>query len=467
MRTPTPLNTTGIVGSQQQSLDKDRQVSLVLDHFQAQPAFLRSESPTARRLNKSPSAAKKRNKQTNGNFSSIHYQDKALSLVYQHYCGYRLEFGIPVNITSPYKIHFVPDKYYKEKCEWMDHEMIELCQRVNAEECASLFSTVSKLLLELGKLTVPPPPQQPFLPNNDRKHEIRRLWAHKRTAWDLPLFLMRCAATSQKSSRLCTPFPLGYERHPAFVLHHNNIRDTALQQPQRTCDEASLVSFLSSRQWTEKVKLAVDDNVSTKTNTKAIQVTLDLRHDPTPHFQQLVHQRGSVKAFHGTSIENAWSILNFGLCTHPAIQKNGALMGPAVYLSDKYDVAYFFATQNGSAKYLPRAIWRAAPSFWNLLSSLSPSLVQYLQDPHAAVDLTCYAVVECTIVQPPKKHDDDPHFNGTKRRDHYFAVPNPQDIHMEQMHLILEFTKRPTLSPWMAALMVLVVVLVWKLPVFS
>jgi Poly(ADP-ribose) polymerase catalytic domain len=296
------------------------------------------------------------------------------------------------------------------------------------------------------------------------------------TTWDLPLFLMRCAATSGKSSKLCTPFPPNINQNhlPSITLRY--VRDNLLsylQKPKQnirpTHDEMSMIEFLSCLQWTEHARISCDDQptVHTKENSnscKLVKVSLDLNRDALPHFQEQVQKSGgSTKVYHGTSIENAWSIVNYGLLQHPSLQKNGAMLGPGVYLSSKYDVAYYFATQNGSVKYLPTEIWKTPPSFWRILGTTTSGPTRSLLEESRknGLEMMCYAVLECSIANPCKE-DKDSTRNRIKQNDTYFVVKSPHDIHMENIHLIFEFHKRPTFWKWAVWALLAAAVFLWK-----
>ncbi|KAL3909012.1 MAG: hypothetical protein SGILL_008261, partial [Bacillariaceae sp.] len=299
-------------------------------------------------------------------------------------------------------------------------------------------------------------------------------------------------------SRLCTPFPqeaIDHDRSPMFVLAY--LRDNIisyLQDTKRnvhpTVDEQAMIEFLACMEWTEHARISINDNkddddkkIKASPNTvtatsKSTKVTINLNRDTTPQFKHLAEKRGSLKAFHGTSVESAWSILNFGLQQHPSIQKNGAFMGPGVYLSSNYDVAYFFATQNGSAKRLAPEMWRSSPCFWRLVASkttTTDNLRKMAQD--HSLDLMCYVVVECTIIQPttPDDHRSSGRTKNSNQRETskqegtYYVVPNLHEIHMENMHLTFEFIKRPRFfGPWtgLALTAVAVIIVFWNVSGF-
>jgi hypothetical protein len=113
------------------------------------------------------------------------------------------------------------------------------------------------------------------------------------------------------------------------------------------------------------------------------------------------------------------------------------MMGQGVYLTTSYDVAYFFATKD--TKPLPRHIWWQ-PSFWNVIGMTAP-----VADDLENWIVTCYAVVESTIILPPRqqegnKANEDNHC--TRRAGKYYVVPNPQDMRMNKVHLTVELSNR-------------------------
>jgi hypothetical protein len=451
----------------------DDEICMILDHFRMQPAFVSASKNNL-------SSPKSRRHKT-AQFNSVYYKDSNLILVYllKSY-GIRLEFLVST-IKKPHQISYIADNYSAAKDPRFQEYFSDLCSKISTNDDQSLFSTVSKLLAEFQKL------DPPRMSANRSQHHLRLL-AKRRTTWDMPMFLMRCAATSGKSSRLCTPFPqesIDHDRAPSFVLAY--IRDNIisyLQDTKRsvhpTMDEQAVMEFLACLQWTEHASITINDgkdghddknksSADTTATSKAVKVTINLNRDTTPHFNDMIKGRGLVKAFHGTSIESAWSILNFGLQQHPAIQKNGAMLGPGVYLSSKYDVAYFFATQNGSAKRLQPEIWRSMPCFWRLVASPSKAVMndlrQMAQD--RSVDLMCHVVVECTIVQPQAANGNANNTTkeGSKQEGTYYVVSDLHEIHIDKMHLTFEFVKRPKFfGPWTVALMVvLVITFLWNL----
>jgi hypothetical protein len=449
-----------------------------------------------------------------------------LKLVYL-YRSIRLEFEVSISDStrkSDYRIRFVADRYNQSLDYNFEAQLQTLCNNTSAKtSTSSLYSTVSKLLSELQNFGC-----QPKLRAPPYLHHAHRLFQHRTTTWDLPLFLMRCAATSGNSSKLCTPFPYqdGTDNnnnsnnnnknppHPAFTLRF--IRDNLLsllqiptkhkrqqrRQQQNTIhptfDEQAMMEFLSCLQWTEDVQICwndddddVDnasggtstnaDNKKTKNssdnnrcNSKSLRATLHLNRDALPRFQKQDQHDPSIikKAYHGTSIENAWSILNYGLRQHPSLQKNGELMGPGVYLSSKYDVAYFFATQNGSAKYLPTEIWKQSPCFWRLIGSTKSSTRsrQVMDHSHKiGLDLLCYVVVECTIYKATSISDNNQPEASIQQVDTYFVVKSPYNIHMDRIYLTFEFHQQPRWGKWTVMWWMMVaaaVLLIWNVSCF-
>jgi hypothetical protein len=477
----------------------DEEIPLILDNFQTKPAFESStirgndgtnlgvtnngsQRSTGRFKSKIAAAAKE-------SFANILYKDHTLRLVYV-YRSIRLEFEVNTteSSTRPYQIRFVADRYNQSLDRNFETQLQILCESASAKTTnSSLYSTVSKLLGELQNFNCSPKLRAlPYV------HQANRLYQSRTTAWDLPLFLMRCAATSGKSSKLCSPFPhhdgVSMNHPPSFTLRF--IRDNLLSSLQTTkqqrniiihptSDEQAMMEFLSCLQWTEHAQICRDHNnddvsrvvskgnsSSSSCNSKTLRATLHLNRDALPRFQKHHQDENTIiKAYHGTSIESAWSIMNYGLRQHRSLQKNGEMMGPGVYLSSKYDVAYFFATQNGTAKYLPTEIWRSSPCFWRLVGSTKSTRSRLLMEESrkGGLDLLCYMVVECTIFKPTTT-DDKPEAN-IQQDDTYFVVKSPCNIHMDKIHLTFEFHQRPRL--WKPAIIVvgfiLVALLIWKL----
>lgn len=400
--------------------DKNDEVSVVLHHFQPKPQFL----------------AQKKTKKF-GQFTSTIYKhdSNTLRLVFLHHDGI-LQIGFAVSTVRPYGASYLNDggsisTIGGKQQNSLESICCELAAEVGPSGC-SLFSVVSRLLLSLNKQT--------FHSEDDRsallQSYISRLTSNRRLSWDLPLVLMRCAATSRHSARVCIPLPADctYETGDFAKIHDSLISPFRGKRGPLHRREQTMIAFLASLRWTELSNLSTKKiPTDSPANQKKVKVTIDLTNvsDVTPRISKLAAERGSVTAFHGTTVDRVWSILNFGLLTHGSLQKNGAMMGEGIYLTTSYDVAYFFATKD--TKPLPRQVWWQ-PSFWKVIGMRAPeNLEDWL--------VTCYAVVESTIILPPEDEPLDAK-NCTRRAGKYYVVPDPQDIHMNKVHITVELSKR-------------------------
>ena len=354
---------------------------------------------------------------------------------------------------------------------------------------------------------------------------------------DLELLLLRSAAAGRNRATVCSPVPAEYY-DAAMTIKHGNVEVVAngilattdrmrrrtpllvgvpppqclepsspvstnapvvpVAEQQQQFREQVLLAFLLSLPWTKgglevvatvpaattKTSTIADDNrhrnESPLPSTTTLRLCLDItaaRGDASPRWARLAQQRGVVTAYHGTKIENAWSILNYGLQNlsyHKTVSRNGAMMGTGVYLSTSYDVAAFFA-QTG-ARYTP-ALWQA----WQ-----HPSLARLIQEHAGGADaatrrtiqwdeytVRCFPVFEATILAPPVEGggDDGPGNNNnnnncTRREGNYFVVPNSDDIRITKLHLTLELKKKRPAATWwwpLVCSMIVVCVAFWML----
>jgi hypothetical protein len=266
------------------------EVSIVLQHFQPKPEYL------------IPQAASK--KKRIGSFTSVIYKnDRSLRLVYLYKDGIiRLDFRI--STVQPYAISYLNNANEIQQDE--EGSLDSLCSKISAESRhsgSSLFSVVSRLLLSLDKLKLS---EEAQCAAAFRSH-VSRLTRHRQLSWDLPLVLMRCAATSRKSTKLCSPVPANFSNNPGAIVR---IQDNLIivppaggKEPDRR--EQSMVAFLASLPWTELAKLSTKSIPTPVANRKKIKVIIDLTNvsDATPRFSKLAEERGSITAFHGTTVD--------------------------------------------------------------------------------------------------------------------------------------------------------------------
>lgn len=382
----------------------DDEVSIVLQHFRPQPEFL--------------SAGKKRQR----GFTSVVYKDRALKLCYLYNGILPLRFQVSCN--EPYQVCC-------ELCvvKSLQNQLQDICTLLN-QDVTSLFSVVSRLLLSLHKLSRD-------VTNLSPMHTSKSVYN-----LDLFVFLMRCAAASRNNSTtLCTPIPhfddcIVHDPKSVILAMTNQLDSFKKPTTQQPCSnqEQMLLAFLSALPWANNGKLASTTKGDDKTTKILVSLNLQVG-DETPYFISERNERGVIRAFHGTQVENVWSILNHGLLYNKTIQKNGSILGEGVYLTTSFNVAYFFATSN--AKPLHPQVWQHS-SFWKLTNNM-------MRNPNDNYRVSCYAVVEANILLPPKS----PRKDCTRRDGTYYVVPNPQDISMTKIHLTIEVSKQWSISPFL------------------
>ena len=395
-----------------------------------------------------------------------------------------------VSCLKPYKIQCSSLSNQKENQDLLQ-SFHSISEELNGEGCTnekktlSLFLVVSRLAMKLDQLEESSPENASVLSKPILSQDQRLLL-------DLQVFLMRCAATSSNSANLCTPLPLpweGAQGHHVLSLSdnpvHRSLKTEMLASPENTNQskqllrrKEELLAFFKSLPSTNFGRLAIScpkrgdahdpSTISSSSACHKIDLTLDLmgaRGDDSPKFTALAEEFGTVTAFHGTQIDNIWSILNYGLMNlsnHDRMRKNGAIMGDGVYLSTSRDVAYFFATSQSQSR-LDRRVWERNQSFWNLIQGVTDNGLYKDQQALRAksgktnieMSVACYAVIEATIIRPPPptRGGSVPSKNlkgktHTRRNGKYFVVSNPEDyLRMEKIHLTIEL-KRQEKSFW-------------------
>lgn len=321
--------------------------------------------------------------------------------------------------------------------------------------------------------------------------------AARQILW-LQILLLRSAAAGRNRSELCSPVPVPLMSHSKMLdgdVIANYIFSTTnkmmpqcfgKQSGQKEQNEQEMMwSFLLSLPWILG-ELKVDDHDSVeKGSTLSVDITLDITAalgDETPHFAKLAKEQGVVTAWHGTKVENVWSILNYGLQNlsyHKTLCKNGAMLGEGVYLSTAYSVAAMFAKMD--ARYTPALL-----EAWQ-----HPALLCLIRDHTSTLDntttntgdvgsrnildqytVTCYPVFQATIIAPPEQENATPSTNCTRRDGKYYVVPNSEDIRITRLHLTVELKRKTTaLGSWpptaCSRMLYMITILVVLLSIFS
>ena len=332
-----------------------------------------------------------------------------------------------------------------------------------------------------------------------------------------------------KGTMTCTTKLLATTRNDPQPRRSNRIRrteavaksmSTATAPPSKTRPnlEASSAAKRSMEALTKKPKRNVEAAATTKTSTgsndtpsskndmnssplhpKTTTYTLNLENslgDPSPKFTKLamelrqscsggcsggdINSDGTIRVYHGTSIDNAWSILNYGLLnlSNTRHSRNGAMLGSGVYLTTSYDVAYFFATKhtNSLTKSISPMVWNLSPSCLRILQ-----LEHGIQQPSEHNDLivTGYAVIEANILPPPPSPSSSKSrpstrsqhgvFDGgdgkddtiyTRRDGKYYVVSDSNCIRINKIHITFHISKKMSMKAMIRPFITMIVVAV-------
>mmetsp|Transcript_13627 Transcript_13627/g.29603 ORF Transcript_13627/g.29603 Transcript_13627/m.29603 type:complete len:588 (-) Transcript_13627:117-1880(-) len=321
-----------------------------------------------------------------------------------------------------------------------------------------------------------------------------------RTILGLEMLLLRSAAAGRNRATLCSPIPVEYSAAmggDADVIANCIFATTdrmglggklvsrtivkavtdadTHQHNQQLNEEQTLLAFLLSLSWTEGelevasapsdvdavVTSTITDNKSSNNRKKSmatIRLCLDTTAalgDASPRFDRLAKRRGVVTAYHGTKIENAWSVLNYGLQNlsyHNTLSANGAMMGTGVYLSTAYDVAAFFAKNDARSTPALMQAWRH-PAVLSLIqyacAGSSPTTDSSISGTFwDEYTVACYPVFEAAIIAPPESNDCVDDEDCTRREGKYYVVPNSDNIRITKLHLTMELKKKRTAGVW-------------------
>ena len=352
------------------------------------------------------------------------------------------------------------------------NQLPETCEQTKRAQLESVDSLVSRIA------TV-----QPAKPSS----AVRRML-------DIQTLLIRCAAAGRNRAKICSPIPVEFAssinqdgdllaRQVFSATNHLYSADFRKQgnQMKRT-DEGdqhawTMLTFLLSLPWSKGGRLT--SNNSTR-EAKTAKITLDVSSalgDETPEFTRYSNEFGTVQAFHGTKIENAWSILNHGLRNlsyDNTLSENGAMMGAGVYLSTAFEVADMFAqTATRNSKSLAYAFQHE--SLLRLLHHANFDLISL--GPLYEYDISCLPVFEAKIISPPPAQDKNAAEARTStaidtkkvtRQEGKYFVADSDLIRITKLHLRFDLAKRSSIWSWLSFrpplyLIVLIVAIVWIL----
>lgn len=182
--------------------------------------------------------------------------------------------------------------------------------------------------------------------------------------------------------------------------------------------------------------------------------------DASPSFSSLASKHGTLQAYHGTKVENVWSILNFGLQNlsyNETLAQNGAMLGEGVYLTTARRVAESFAIN--AAERAPRTLSGAFyhESLLHLLHFGNADVANL--DPLDGYEIKCLPVFEAKIIKPPSDENDNDNtdkgfslrsrkrkeLSGTYQEGKYYVCSNGEYVRLTRLYLTIELTKKSDL----------------------
>ena len=325
--------------------------------------------------------------------------------------------------------------------------------------------------------------------------------ASMRRLLDIQTFLIRCAAASKNRSKVCAPLPIEFvnagggdgDTLARLVFASTNLMYAASapkDKSQKLCGTEgwNLLSFLlslpsSGCQLTKVPKSTSGDVCSKECDSKVssskrvdVCICIDVSRalgDESPAFSRYAKTYGTVKAYHGTKIENVWSILNHGLRNlsyDGTLSQNGAMMGEGVYLSTSKTVADMFAQTAAEA---PSQALSFAFQHEALLRILHYANVDISHlDPLSEYNIACLPIFEATIIAPPPKDVEESACSSksstgpcTRQEGKYFCTDSSL-VRITRLHLRFEMSKKST--SWISwnwrsplSLIVLLIAIIW------
>jgi hypothetical protein len=208
----------------------------------------------------------------------------------------------------------------------------------------------------------------------------------------------------------------------------------------------------------------------------------------SPKFARFCREHGVITVFHGTHMENVWSILHNGFFNPSEVGrggnefvKNGAMLGSGIYLTTSQKVATLFATSDAPNRKVRSALKH--DSMTNLLAMAAGSREldvgakdggsSVAMEGHNAAsffdryDVSCFPVFEARIIRPPgdkgnkagheptaetssrqktkysnSSRSVDSGSRATRRDGKYYVVPNGRDVRITKLHLTFELTRK-------------------------
>ena len=390
----------------------------------------------------------------------------------------------------------------RKKFEVLKAYLQSICGKLNADysesakSSSSLFAVLSKLLSSLNLLQT-----KVFDAKKDTKSKesnlllpltvieksnCLKLFLQKDSPFlscsggvDLAILLLRCAAVGKHAEEFAHPFPSNGESIAKSIW--NATENYQQFQRRRKANaktafhpkEHELLGFLCSLSWMKRGRITVTEN-SKSDDTRAderiiFEVCLDLDDNHvasdasySPKFARSCQRRGSMIAYHGTDMENVWSILHNGFFNASEIGrggnkfvKNGAIMGSGVYLSTSKKVANYFATMKVTSPTIRNALRHDS---LNSLLSKAPTneILFHKKDTGRSTpsiddlcDVSCFPVFEARIIRPPIKESKDAKVKNncsdssdTRHEGKYYVVPDGRDVRIIKLHLTFELTRR-------------------------
>eukprot|EP00941_MAST-03F_sp_MAST-3F-sp1_P006435 g6435.t1 len=269
-----------------------------------------------------------------------------------------------------------------------------------------------------------------------------KLWKHiqsklicKQEELDILLTFFSAALFSNRCSKLCDPSPNfcdtntvdeSYEIATSAFHSMPSVSEILQRFPENRlhlCEMELLYWILEDfALYGTKLERTSCNNKNFKNPSAAFNIVYNS--DPSPSFTRLKKKYGSITAFHGTRIENCWSILAYGLknCSGTSFQSTGAAFGDGIYLAGDINVAMTYAS--GKCK-----VWGRS-KVCSTSSSSSPSWIWS--------SIQCVFV--CEVINIPSYDIDE---RKSLEEERYFVV---NDATHCRLSMILIFKKKKNRS---------------------
>lgn len=199
-------------------------------------------------------------------------------------------------------------------------------------------------------------PDSPVLSSQDSnaRPEVLKILAEDLAAADLQWSLFVAALRSYRYDTVLRPFPASFTDHATDTKHVDELRDVAARVPPLGVlqhGERAAGDGVPPESWELLLWVLTSGGVRLKSRRKedvpelansAVDVVFEVQHSPQTdrRFESARGDREVFYAYHGSRLDNFYSILQNGLLAH--MNKN-SLFGTGTYLSSELSVSATFS----------------------------------------------------------------------------------------------------------------------------